>query len=63
VFEWDTKKAAANLMKHEVSIDEAATVFVAYTQRRSADGDTIRIISARRASRKERSAYAGTAKD
>jgi uncharacterized protein len=96
VFDWDTKKAAANLTKHEVSFDEAATVFadsealdgpdlqhsavearflrlgksaagrvlmVAYTQRRSRDGDTIRIISARRASRKERSAYAGRAKD
>jgi uncharacterized DUF497 family protein len=32
---------------------------VAYTIRRSADGEAIRIISARRASRKERAAYAG----
>ena len=96
MFEWDTKKAAANLTKHEVSFDEAATVFVdsealdgpdlqhsadearflrlgksvagrvlmvAYTQRRSGDVDTIRIISARRASRKERSAYAGSGED
>ena len=96
MFEWDAKKAAANLAKHEVSFDEAATVFadaealdgpdllhsagearflrlgksvdarvlmVAYTQRRSEDVDKIRIISARRASRKERSAYAGTPKD
>ncbi len=26
-FEWDPKKAAANLRKHGVSFDEAATVF------------------------------------
>jgi len=26
-FEWDPKKAAKNLRKHEVSFDEAATVF------------------------------------
>ena len=26
-FEWDAKKAAANLRKHSVSFDEAATVF------------------------------------
>jgi uncharacterized DUF497 family protein len=90
VFEWDANKAKANLAKHDVSFDEAATVFadpdaldgpdllhsaaetrflrlgrsaasrvlvVAYTQRRSENGETIRIISARRASRKERAAY------
>jgi uncharacterized DUF497 family protein len=96
VFEWDAKKAAANLAKHAVSFDEGATAFadsealdgpdlrhsagearflrlgksvagrvlmVAYVQRRSGDVDKIRIISARRASRKERSAYAGATKD
>jgi len=26
-FEWDKKKAAANLKKHKVSLDEATTVF------------------------------------
>ena len=26
-FEWNTKKAKANLKKHEVSFDEAETVF------------------------------------
>jgi uncharacterized DUF497 family protein len=26
-FEWDLRKAAANLAKHEVSFEEAATVF------------------------------------
>jgi uncharacterized DUF497 family protein len=26
-FQWDTRKAAANLLKHGVSIDEASTVF------------------------------------
>jgi uncharacterized DUF497 family protein len=96
VFEWDVKKAAANVAKHGVSFDEAATVFadaealdgpdqahsveearllrlgrsalgrvlmVAYTLRNTGHGETIRIITARRASRKERAAYAGTAKD
>ena len=96
MFEWDHKKASANLVKHGVSFDDAATIFadanaldgpdlqhsteetrflrlgrstlgrmlmVAYTLRRSANAETIRIISARRASRKERAAYGGTAKD
>ena len=27
VFEWDKRKAAANLRKHQVSFEEAATVF------------------------------------
>ena len=90
MFEWDSRKAAANLRKHGVSFDEAATVFadpealdgpdlghsqhearsfrlgkslagrvliLAYTLRGSSDAETIRIISARRASRKEREAY------
>jgi len=91
VFEWDPAKARANVAKHGVSFDEAATIFidpealdgpdvrhsiqesrwlrigravtgrvltVAYTGRRSADGEeVVRIISARRASHKERSAY------
>jgi uncharacterized DUF497 family protein len=96
VFEWDAKKAAANLAKHGVSFDESATVFadpealdgpdvqhsgqevrslrlgrsvlgrvlmVAYTLRRSGNVEKIRIISARRASRKERAAYGSRAKD
>ncbi len=33
-------------------------LFVAYTLRRHDDGETVRIISARKASRKERAAYA-----
>lgn len=90
-FEWDVDKAAANVAKHGVSFEEAATVFldadsldgpdvehsaaearwlrlgrsaagrvlmVAYTQRRRANGEAIRLISARQASRKERAAYA-----
>jgi uncharacterized DUF497 family protein len=85
-FEWDEAKAAANLAKHGVSFNEAATVLsdalgwsypdldhslaedrwlaigmserqrilvVAYT----ADADTIRLISARQATRKERNFY------
>ena len=35
-------------------------LMVAYTLRRTGNGETIRIISARRASRKERAAYAST---
>jgi hypothetical protein len=93
MFEWDARKAVVNRIKHEVSFEEAATVFgdpealdgpdlrhsgeesrflrlgraatgrvliVAYTVRREVDGESIRIISARRASRKEREAYAAS---
>ena len=85
-FEWDENKAKANLAKHGVSFEEAATVFgdplsltipdpahsqtedrliilghshqrkllvVVHTER----GDNIRVISARRASRRERESY------
>jgi uncharacterized DUF497 family protein len=41
----------------------ARIVMVAYTLRRSGHVETIRIISARRASRKERAAYGREAKD
>ena len=91
MFEWDPIKATSNLERHEVSFEEASTVFfdskaldgpdlehsideprfirlgkslnekilvVVYTLRRSSHGFTkIRIISARKASRKERKAY------
>jgi uncharacterized DUF497 family protein len=90
VFEWDAAKAWANLAKHGVSFEEAASVFddiaaldgpdivhsaaearffrigrsasrrvltVAYTVRSHGNEETIRVISARRASRKERKAY------
>jgi uncharacterized DUF497 family protein len=40
------------------SSDEGRVLTVVYTVRRSGDGETIRIISARQASRKERKAYA-----
>jgi len=85
-FEWDEDKAAANLAKHDVSFEEAATVFadpvavvfddevhsieehreiivgysaggrlliVCFTERPPA----IRIISARRATKRERKAH------
>ena len=85
-FEWDETKAGANLTKHGVSFEEAATVFgdplsltipdpahsqaedrfvvigqshrrrllvVVHTER----GDNIRVISARRASKRERKVY------
>ena len=91
VFEWDAQKAVLNRAKHDVSFQEAETVFgdpkgldgpdlrhsgtesrflrlgraatgrvlvVSYTVRRRVDGEAIRIISARRASRRERAAYA-----
>jgi uncharacterized DUF497 family protein len=86
-FEWDSKKAAANLAKHGLSFEEAATAFgdplsltrfdpdhsegedrfillgltfagrlvvVSHTDRQ----DTVRIISARLATRRERRTYA-----
>lgn len=85
-FEWDDVKAAANLRKHAVLFEEAASVFfdpLAYTfndpdhsvgERRfvtfgvshnerllavvhSDRGQSIRIISARRATRNEREIY------
>jgi len=85
-FEWDLNKAAANVGKHGVTFDEAATVFGdslsltvydpdhSYDEDRyitmgtSADGrllivshtdrdDRIRIISARKATRRERKVY------
>ena len=85
-FEWDLRKASANLAKHKVSFEEAATAFgdplgrivpdprhsleeerfalldtskqarllaVMYVDRR----ETIRIIGARRATRRERRDY------
>ena len=83
-FEWDERKARANLRKHKVDFADAATVFediravtvtdenldeeryatlgmdslgrqlvVTYTVR----GERIRIISARRATRRERADY------
>jgi len=91
VFSWDARKARANLKKHGVSFEEAATVFAdpngldyddiehseselrsvrigfspigrivfVYTRRVKYDQETIRNISARQATRKERAAYAG----
>ena len=85
-FEWDINKAKANVLKHKVSFEEAATAFgdnrsltindiahSAYEKRKvtigkSANnhiivivhterGQHLRIISARRASRKERKQY------
>ncbi len=93
MFSWDARKSLKNYQKHDVSFEEAATIFsdphgldwedlrhglterrwkrlgrsnenrvllVIYTLRRLANGtETIRIISARQSSRKERKAYAG----
>jgi uncharacterized DUF497 family protein len=88
-FEWDAEKAAANLVRHGVSFDEASTVFgdplagtildprhseeelrfvtiglstnqrllvVAHSDR----DDRVRIITARRATRRERRKYEST---
>jgi hypothetical protein len=89
-FEWDPKKAAANLAKHNISFDLAATVFadpdrieefsrsvgteerflsigtaadgniltIAYTWRVYENQTNCRLISARKARRKERGRYA-----
>ncbi|TMB47742.1 MAG: BrnT family toxin [Deltaproteobacteria bacterium] len=51
VFEWDPGKAARNLEKHRVTFFEAASVSVVYAVRRVGDGEAIRIISSRAASR------------
>ena len=89
-FEWDASKAAINVRKHQVSFEEAKTVFfddfavqffdaehardedrfimlgmssnakllvVCHCER--AEGDVIRIISARKATRGEASFYQG----
>lgn len=85
-YEWDDLKARANLRKHGVSVEEAATVFLdeaavtVYDPDHSSDedrfltmglslnarllivahtdrGDTIRIISARPATRRESQGY------
>jgi len=96
VFEWDREKAAANLLKHGVSFEQALTVFadataidgpdikhskaeqrrflvgraadgqilgVTYTLRSGTHGEAVRIITALRASRKERRAYQAAAAD
>lgn len=88
IFEWDQNKAVSNLSKHNVSFEEASTIFgddnaltiadpahsiieerkiimgwsinerilvAVFTER----GNSIRIISARSASRKERKQYEG----
>jgi uncharacterized protein len=86
LFEWDTQKAYENERKHNITFDEASTVFadpfsltindplhseneerfiiigVSHKQRilivvHTEQGDTIRIISARKATKKERSYY------
>jgi hypothetical protein len=88
-FEWDPRKAAANLAKHKVSFEEAGTVFgdplgrIVADPRHSAVEDrlvllgiskerrllavmyveraeAVRIISARRATRRERRDYEET---
>jgi uncharacterized DUF497 family protein len=85
-FDWDPRKAAANLRKHSVSFEEASTVFADDYSLTGADpdhsvgeerfvtfgmsqsgrllvvshteqGDTIRVFSARRATRSERKLY------
>jgi uncharacterized DUF497 family protein len=85
-FEWDSKKAAANVVKHAVSFEEASTVFgdplgrITDDPRHSAEerryallglsrdrrylavmfterGESVRLISARRATRRERREY------
>jgi uncharacterized protein len=69
-FEWDPRKDAANLAKHGVSFEEAASVFgdpvgrIVSDPRHSEDEErldrreTIRIISERQVTRSERKNYA-----
>lgn len=83
-FEWDARKAAANLKKHGVSFDEARTAFdddlgayypdslfpdrfillgfsnvhrLLYVVYAEVEADTIRIISARKATKHEKARY------
>jgi uncharacterized DUF497 family protein len=60
-FEWDSNKAEANLAKHEVSFEEAMTVFADPLARIFPDEehsvDRVRIFSARKATRRERKDY------
>lgn len=83
-FEWDGRKATANLAKHGVSFDEAATAFddergayypdslhpdrfillgvsrqhrLLYVIHAEVKADTIRIISARKATKHEQARY------
>jgi uncharacterized DUF497 family protein len=91
IFEWDEQKDRANITKHGIAFQLAASVFddplrlddlnrvvageerrheigmagntllvlfVVYTERSNRGQETIRLISARKASRKERSRYA-----
>lgn len=89
-FEWDSAKALSNLKKHQVSFDEAQTVFYDdfavqfFDEEHSANeerflmlgmssgarllvvchcertGDVVRIISARKATRREAKFYRGS---
>jgi uncharacterized DUF497 family protein len=83
-FEWDARKARANLRKHGVSFQEASTAFddelgayypdslhagrfvligfsesrrLLYVVHAEVDADAIRIISARKATRREKDRY------
>ena len=91
-FEWDPPKAAANLKKHQISFDEAKSVFydefavqffdeehssdeerflmlgmssgaklliVCHCERERERGEVIRIISARKATKRESAFYQG----
>jgi hypothetical protein len=60
-FEWDPRKAVSNERKHGVSFDEATTVFsddhAILLDDPDHSDDVIRLISARKATRKERAEY------
>jgi hypothetical protein len=62
-FEWNETKANSNLTKHNVSFNEATTIFgdplaITFSDPMHSEGDDrIRIISAREMTRKERSDY------
>jgi len=65
-FAWDEEKQEANIKKHKITFIEAATVFddenarllIVYHCYRTGDS-IIRIISARKANRRERREYGG----
>jgi len=60
-FEWDAAKNRSNLVKHGIAFEDVVAVFSDPVQLREpnrlAEGASIRFISARRASRRERERY------
>ena len=57
IFKWDPAKATRNKRKHGVDFHEAASVLDVLVVSHTEEGETVRIISARTAGRRERRFY------